>query len=111
MVVPEVVNWKNDLKIERMTLSCHEWVPMSITVPRNQCYQTLRSSQSRFVVDSARVEVFVSLGVSHRINLLGSDTVLAYLHCGPRAVRSPVPSCLSPIGFGPFPEVLLGYCA
>ncbi len=111
MVVPEVVNRRNDLKIERMTLSCHEWVPMLITVPRNQCYQMLRSSQSRFVVDSARIEEFVSLEVSHRISLLGSGTVLAFLHCGPRAVRSPVLSCLFPIGFGPFLEVLLGYYA
>lgn len=108
MVVPEVVNRKNDLKIERMTLSCHEWVPMLIAVPRSQCYQMLRSSQSRFVVDSARIEVFVLLEASHRINHLGSGTVL---HCGPRAVRSPVLSCLSPIGFGPFPEVLLEYYA
>lgn len=107
MVVPEVVNRKNGLRIERMTLSCLVWVPRLITVPRNQCHQMLRSSQSRFVVDSARIEVFVSLGVSHRKNLLGSGTVLACLHSGP---RSPVLSCLSPIGFGPFPEVPLGYC-
>lgn len=107
MVVPEVVNRKNGLRIERMTLSYLVWVPRLTTVPRNQCHQMLRSSQSRFVVDSARIEVFVSLGVSHRKNLLGSGTVLACLHSGP---RSPVLSCLSPIGFGPFPEVPLGYC-
>ena len=97
---------KNDLKIEKMTLSCHEWGLRLIIVLRNQCYQMLRSSQSRFVVDSARVEVFVLLEVPHQRNLLESGTALGFL-----ALRSLVLSCLSPIGFVPSPEVLLGYCA
>lgn len=103
------MNRKNDLKIEKMTLNYHEWVPRLIIVPRNQCYQMPRSSQSRSVGDSEMVEVSVSLEALHRRNPLRSG--IAYLHYGPLVLRSPVLSCSFPTEFGPSPEVLLGYCA